>query len=422
MDNDQYATPVVVHDSGTTILQRVPFKERLFDEDWLQELLYQNPTILPLSYLEPAFSGSIPIVRELPTGAGPVDLLYMNSKGYITLVETKLWRNPEARRSVVAQIIDYAKDIAGWTYDSFVSAIRTALKDHSSQDPLIDLFLEIEEDDFDKQIFIDRVTRNLQRGRFLLLIVGDGIQEGVKQMADFIQQTPTLGYSLALIELAVFRENPEKSKPLYIQPKILMRTKEIVRAVIELKIPVSPSDVSITLPSETQDRSRVRKRITEEEYFEELAKSSGQSAVQFSKWILEQAEDRGLRIDWKDAGPIIKYDDQDSEAFFTLFQLHKHGILTETYRLHGRFKGIGWPLDAVLDYFNEVASLIPGAVTETFNYKTGKKEERVQIAYGNKPKISSYPLFVDLEPKKIEFFNAIDKLVRRIQKLSGEEE
>jgi len=34
---------------------------------------------LPFSDLEPAFDGSIPIVRELPTGAGSVDLMYMNT-------------------------------------------------------------------------------------------------------------------------------------------------------------------------------------------------------------------------------------------------------------------------------------------------------------------------------------------------------
>jgi hypothetical protein len=339
----------------------------------------------------------------------------------VTLVETKLWRNPEARRSVVAQIIDYAKDMAGWTYDTFISAIKSSLKDNSNQDPLINLFSEIEEDNFDKHVFIDRVTRNLQRGRFLLLIVGDGIQEGVKQMADFLQQTPNLGYSLALIELAVFRENPEKNRPLYIQPKVLMRTKEIVRAVVELKIPVSPSDVSITLPSETQEKSPNRKRITEEQFFEELENFSGELAVKFSKWILDQAEDRGLRVDWKDAGPLLKYDDPDSGTFFTLGQLHKKGIFTETNRLHSRFRDLGWPYDAVSDYFNEVASLIPGAITKTFKNKTGKKEECMQIAYGKKPKKSSYPPFVELEPKKKEFFNAIDKLIRRIQKLSGEE-
>lgn len=200
-----------------------------------------------------------------------------------------------------------------------------------------------------------------------------------------------------------------------------MRTKEIIRAVVELKVPVASSDVTVSLPSETEKETRTRKRITEEEYFEELTKYSGDSAVQFAKWILDQADNRGLRIDWKDAGPIVKYDDIDSETFFTLFQLHKHGILTETYRLHGRFKRLGWPTDAVFDYFDEVASLIPRAVTQTLNYKTRKKEERVQTAYGNKPKISSYPLFDDLEPKKDEYFSAIDKLINRIQKLSGDE-
>ena len=54
--------------------------------------------------LNPDISDSLPVVRELPTPAGPLDILYINPKGFLSLVETKLWRNPEARRSVVAQI------------------------------------------------------------------------------------------------------------------------------------------------------------------------------------------------------------------------------------------------------------------------------------------------------------------------------
>ena len=186
MENDQYASPVLIRKNETIILQRVPLMEKVFNEDWLQNLLYENHTILPFSDLEPTFDGSIPIVRELGTGAGPVDLIYMNSKGYITLVETKLWRNPEARRSVVAQIIDYAKEISEWSYEQFVEAIkRSSLYKNRGGDPLIDQFSDMEGDDFDQVVFIDRVTRNLQKGRFLLLIVGDGIKEGVERMARF---------------------------------------------------------------------------------------------------------------------------------------------------------------------------------------------------------------------------------------------
>jgi len=425
MENDQYSSPVLIRDGETIILQRVPLMEKVFSEEWLQKLLFENPTILPFSDLEPAFDGSIPIVRELATNAGSVDLVYVNSKGYITLVETKLWRNPEARRSVVAQLIDYAKEIAALSYEEFVAAIKKSdTRENRSSDPLISQFSEIEGDDFDETVFIDRVTRNLQKGRFLLLIVGDGIQEGVERMAEFLQQTPHLGYSLALVELAVYREGPGRKGSFYLQPKILARTREIVRAIVELKIPASYSDISVSLPPEDSKTSSVRKRITEEEFFEELEKSSGNKSVEFAKWALDQAEDHGLRIDWRDAGPMLKYDDPESGEFFTLGQLHKSGSLRSTsHNVYKRFRKHGWPLDACLDYLDEVASLIPRASRKTFRAKTGKragKEHWEVIVYGKNPGPKSYPPFELLLPKKEDWFKAISKLIERIQALSGD--
>jgi len=422
MENDQYALPVLIRDGETIIMQRVPLMEKVFSEDWLQKLLFENPTILPFPDLEPAFDGSVPIVRELATTAGPVDLVYVNSKGYITLVETKLWRNPEARRSVVAQLIDYAKEIADWSYEEFIAAIRKSdTGANRVADPLINQFSDMEGDDFDQTVFIDRVTRNLQKGRFLLLIVGDGIQEGVEKMADFLQQTPHLGYSLGLVELAVYREGPERKGTLYVQPKILARTREIVRAIVELKIPATYSDISVTLPAEDSKRSAPRKRLTEEEFFEELQKSSGDKSVQFAKWVLDHAEENGMRIDWMEGGPTLKYDDPETGQFFTLGQLHKNGTLAETDRLRARFRKLGWPLDACLAYFDEVAALIPGACRKSFPGRPGKPS-REAIVYGKNPTFSSYPPFELLFEKKEDWLKAISKLVDRIQALSGDQE
>ena len=422
MENDQYASPVLIRKSETIILQRVPLMENVFNESWLQNLLFENPTILPFSDLEPTFDGSLPIAREMGTGAGPVDLIYMNSKGYITLVETKLWRNPEARRSVVAQIIDYAKEIAEWSYEQFVEAIkRTSLYKNRSGDPLINQFSDMEGDDFDQIIFIDRVTRNLQKGRFLLLIVGDGIKEGVERMADFLQQTPHLGYSLALVELAIYRESPERKESFYVQPKILARTKEITRAIVELKIPATYSDIKVTLPDEKPEKTSSRRRITEEEFFEELEKSSGDKSVDFAKWVLDQAEDHDLRIDWRDAGPMLKYDDPESGEFFTLAQLHKSGSLRSTsHNLYKRFRKNGWPFDACANYLDEVASLIPGASRKAFEARSGRKWE--QIVYGKNPGPQNYPPFELLITKKASWFDAMSKLVDRIQAFSGDQE
>ena len=54
---------------------------------------------------------------EIETGAGPADILYLTPSGQVVVVETKLWRNPEARREVVGQILDCARQLTGWSFD-----------------------------------------------------------------------------------------------------------------------------------------------------------------------------------------------------------------------------------------------------------------------------------------------------------------
>jgi hypothetical protein len=61
---------------------------------------------------------------ELPTPAGYADNLYITETGNLALAECKLWRNPEARREVITQIIDYAHTLANWSYDELERAVR----------------------------------------------------------------------------------------------------------------------------------------------------------------------------------------------------------------------------------------------------------------------------------------------------------
>ena len=45
-----------------------------------------------------------------------LDNLIMTNRGQLALVEVKLWRNPEARRKVVAQALDYAAAVFAMTF------------------------------------------------------------------------------------------------------------------------------------------------------------------------------------------------------------------------------------------------------------------------------------------------------------------
>ena len=82
------------------------------DEETLQDLLFRFPQTLPISDIDPAYAGVVPVCKELKLPAGYADTLHVNQQGRLTLSEFKLWRNPQARREVIGQILDYAKDLA----------------------------------------------------------------------------------------------------------------------------------------------------------------------------------------------------------------------------------------------------------------------------------------------------------------------
>lgn len=77
--------------------------------------------------IEPAFTPLIPVCKELPTSAGYLDNLWLTPDGGIVLGECKLVRNPQSRREVVAQALDYARAVNSLTYSEFESAIGYAL-------------------------------------------------------------------------------------------------------------------------------------------------------------------------------------------------------------------------------------------------------------------------------------------------------
>jgi RecB family endonuclease NucS len=124
MKKQQSVDPYLVGANESRRLARVSNIDKKLNEQWVQKLLFENPSLLPAIEIESAFSPVISIARELPTKAGSIDLLFISPYGYIILVETKLFRNPEARREVVAQTLDYAKELSQWSYDDLIKACR----------------------------------------------------------------------------------------------------------------------------------------------------------------------------------------------------------------------------------------------------------------------------------------------------------
>jgi hypothetical protein len=92
-----------------------------YDEAWLQKLLHKHPEVLPVTQIESGFGSLVSVCRELSLDfgggrSGALDNFYLTSTGGLALVEVKLWRNPEARRSAVAQAMEYAGAIFRLSY------------------------------------------------------------------------------------------------------------------------------------------------------------------------------------------------------------------------------------------------------------------------------------------------------------------
>lgn len=102
---------VVAQSGGRRLVKRAGFVR----ESDLQILILNAPELLgPLG----TDLRLIPIGWEVSLGPGRLDLLFLDSEGILTLVETKLKANDESRREVVGQILEYAAFTAAWSTDS----------------------------------------------------------------------------------------------------------------------------------------------------------------------------------------------------------------------------------------------------------------------------------------------------------------
>ena len=242
----QQATPLFIGADGTAAIPLAPLAlvggPDGVSEAYIQQLVQDFPSCLPISEIDPLFADPVPICTELNTPAGPIDNFMVTPAGLPVLVECKLWRNPEMRRQVVSQILDYAKELSRWSSSDLQREASRRLQRRGNV--LLDLVRaaghEVDEIDFN-----DRLTANLRRGRFLLLIVGDGIREGVEAIAEYLQVHAGLHFTLGLVELPVFAM-PDGAR--LVVPRIVARTQSLVRTVVLVPdgMAVADSDQDVT--------------------------------------------------------------------------------------------------------------------------------------------------------------------------------
>lgn len=332
-------SPVLVNPSGSSHrLPRVELSGRSIHEGFLQRLLFQHPEVLPVERIDPSFGPLIPVwgggAREIGTSVGPTDAVYVSPNGLITIVETKLWRNPEARREVVGQIINYATEVGGWSYEELDARVRK-----SSGKGLWESVTDGGHggDDVDEAEFVDAVSESLRRGRLLLIVAGDGIREDVERMAAFLQGAPQLHFTLALVELKLYQLEDGST---LVVPSVVARTTEVVRAVVRVQ-GSAPVSVSLDLqePSIAHVGSNRRPSLSEEGFLQALHDGgTDPNLVAFVETVADEYRDEPYYLAPMGASLMMKlHDPSGAGNDLTLFGITKGGLVMQGH-LHAQLR------------------------------------------------------------------------------------
>lgn len=386
--------------SGARRLRQLPgdgLEGYRHDEGWLQTLIADCPELLPITEIEPGFSVPVAVCRELPTGVGPADNLFVTPDGNLVLVECKLWRNPQARREVVAQILDYARAMVDWSYEDLEANARKANPALAS---LYDLVADAGE--LDEPAFVDAVSRNLKLGRFLLLIAGDGIREDTEALTEALQGHAGFHFTLALVEMPVF-ELPKSG--FIVAPRIIARTVNIDRGIVKLE------DGRMTVQSPpaahgSATSSTARRSISLEQGLEEIEQADPE-AFRIFRSLYPEFDARDIFLEASGASVSLRWMGP-REQKHSILNIHTSTALN-TRPINWAPNGYG-RVDLGHAYLSDIARIIGGKLRIS---EKNPAESSVRSSQGGEIMLG------DLMAHAAEWLEAVDRYIASIEAARG---
>ncbi len=160
------------------------------EEERFESILESWPNALPIKEINPLAKVAVPIGRQVTVGTNSLDLLFLDDTGTLLVIECKLVQNPEARREVVAQLMEYAQAIENdWDLERVKTISEEYLRGKGIEGGLTAyLNRALQEAHFDsvtEKALYQRIRSKVKRP--YLVVAGNGLDQRALVLTDFLR-------------------------------------------------------------------------------------------------------------------------------------------------------------------------------------------------------------------------------------------
>jgi hypothetical protein len=337
---------------------RCSAKDLGLEESWLRDSIFQAPDLV----IGPCRAAGLtddewyPWQREYRVDVGQIDILLLSSQGRVAVVETKLATNPELRRRVLAQALDYLTHLA----DSFDDSMPDIPNDENGE-PVADR---------------EDIRESVAQGDMLVIIASDEVDSRVAKLSRALLSDHLVKqWDLALIDVALYR--PLRDAPgghvivPHLRNLVASEPRQVVRVIVEGETPSARVEIErITVDEVTP----ARQKWDEKRFFENLGAEKAPAQVRELASKLRELARRfpeSIKLAWgtgKEGSMVVKRQDGG------LIEVHGSGKIRFRPQKFARALGE----DAGEEYRRSREQIIPEAMR--MEYPRVPADQAVKVA------------------------------------------
>jgi hypothetical protein len=344
----------------------IPSHERCSAEDlglkesWFRDAIFASPELVigPCRAAGLTDDDWYPWRKEFETEVGPIDVLLLSSQGRLALVETKLASNPELRRKVLAQALDYLAHLPIQFQDSMPE-----LPVDANGMPVADP---------------EDIRESIEEGDVLLIIASDQCDPRVAKLSrSLLADNLVKHWDLALVDLALYRPsgNPGRNFLIVSHLRSLVESepRQVVKVIVQGESPRATVEVQRITRDETAPG---RRKWDEQRFFERLETGTVSPAVRRLALDLRDLASRfrdSVTLEWgtgREGSMVLKRHGQG------LIELSGRGFLRFRPRRFERALGT----THADDYRQGLLQLAPRAMAMTYPFVAPEEAAKLAAA------------------------------------------